>query len=133
MPDNEHRRLERFGRLQPLSFSGAEGEDAQGILDKCYRMLRIAGILESSGVAFTTFQFSGDAFTWWEVYERRRPVGAEPFTWKQFSSLFLEKYVSQSRIEELRRQFEWLRQGDMTVSQFESRVIRMKLEELFPV
>ncbi|XP_019259362.1 PREDICTED: serine/arginine-rich splicing factor RSZ22A-like [Nicotiana attenuata] len=35
-------------------------------------MLRTAGILESSGVAFTTFQFSGAAFTWWEDLERRR-------------------------------------------------------------
>jgi len=35
MPDNEQRRLERFGRLQPPSFGGAEGEDAQGFLDKC--------------------------------------------------------------------------------------------------
>ncbi|XP_070041367.1 uncharacterized protein [Nicotiana tomentosiformis] len=33
MPEDEHRRLERFGRLQPPSFSGAEGEDAQGFLD----------------------------------------------------------------------------------------------------
>ncbi|XP_070018310.1 cold shock domain-containing protein 4-like [Nicotiana sylvestris] len=30
MSDDEQRRLERFGRLQPPSFSGAEGEDAQG-------------------------------------------------------------------------------------------------------
>ena len=33
----------------------------------------------------------------------------------------MEKYVSQSHREELHRQFEWLRQGDMTVSQYESR------------
>ena len=74
-------------------------------------MLRTPGILETSGVAFTTFQFFGAAFTWWEAYERRRPVGAAPLTWQQFSILFLEKYVPQPRREELRRQFEWLRQG----------------------
>ncbi|XP_023773747.1 uncharacterized protein LOC111922420, partial [Cyanistes caeruleus] len=91
MPDDEQRRLERFGRLQPPSFSGAEGEDAQGFLDKCQRMLRTAGILESSGVAFTTFQFTGAAFNWWEAYERRRPVDAAPLTWQQFSTLFLER------------------------------------------
>ncbi|XP_019239442.1 PREDICTED: serine/arginine-rich splicing factor RSZ22-like [Nicotiana attenuata] len=37
-------------------------------------------MLESSGVAFTTFQFSRAAFTWWEDLERRRPVGATPLT-----------------------------------------------------
>ncbi|XP_070017757.1 uncharacterized protein [Nicotiana sylvestris] len=84
-------------------------------------MLRIAGILESSGVAFTTFQFTGEAFTWWEAYERRRLAGAAPLTWKEFSTLFLEKWIPLSQREELRRQFEWLRQGDMTVSQYEAR------------
>lgn len=34
MPDDEQRRLERFGRLQPPSFSGTEGEDAQGFVEK---------------------------------------------------------------------------------------------------
>ncbi|XP_070034368.1 uncharacterized protein [Nicotiana tomentosiformis] len=41
MADNEHKRLERFGRLRPPSFSGAESENAQGFLDKCQQMLRI--------------------------------------------------------------------------------------------
>ncbi|XP_070002610.1 uncharacterized protein [Nicotiana sylvestris] len=121
MPDDEQCRLERFGRLQPSSFSGVEGEDAQGFLDKCQWMLRTVGIIESSGVAFTTFQFLGAAFTWWEDFERRRPVGATPLSWQQFSALFLEMYVPQSCIELLRRQFKWLTQGDMTVSQYEMR------------
>lgn len=96
-------RLERCGRLRPPSFSSAESEDSQGFLDNCQRMLRTVGILETSGVSFTTFQFSGAAFRWWEAYERRRPVGAVPLTWQEFSVIFLEKFVPQSRIEELRR------------------------------
>ncbi|XP_070030852.1 uncharacterized protein [Nicotiana tomentosiformis] len=43
MADAEHRRLERFERLQPLPFSGTESEDAQDFLDRCQRMLRTAG------------------------------------------------------------------------------------------
>ncbi|XP_070029951.1 uncharacterized protein [Nicotiana sylvestris] len=121
MPDDEQRRLERFGRLQPPTFSGAEGEDAQGFFGKCQRMLHTTDILETSGVLFTTFQFSGASFTWWEAYERRRPVGAPPLIWHQFLILFLEKYVLHSHREELRRQFEQLHQGDMTVSQYEIR------------
>ncbi|XP_070040411.1 uncharacterized protein [Nicotiana tomentosiformis] len=34
MPEDEQRRLERFRRLQPPYFSGAEGEDAKGFLDR---------------------------------------------------------------------------------------------------
>ncbi|XP_070036135.1 uncharacterized protein [Nicotiana tomentosiformis] len=103
MADDEQRRLERFERLRPPPFSGAESEDAQDFLDKCQRMLRIIGILETSGVLFTTFQFSGAAFRWWE----------------QFSDLFLEKFVPQSCREELHRQFEQLCQGNMFVTQYE--------------
>ncbi|XP_070014356.1 uncharacterized protein [Nicotiana sylvestris] len=84
-------------------------------------MLQTVGILESSGVAFTTFQFTGTAFTWWEAYERHRMAGAAPLTWQEFSTLFLEKWIPQSQREELRRHFEWLRQGDTIVSQYEAR------------
>lgn len=61
--DDEQRQLERFGRLQPPTFSGVGGEDAQVFLDKFQPMLYTAGIMKSSGVAFTTFQFTWPAFT----------------------------------------------------------------------
>ncbi|XP_075074351.1 uncharacterized protein LOC142161959 [Nicotiana tabacum] len=125
MPDDEQRRLERFSRLSPPTFSGAQGEDAQGFLDKCRHMLWTTGILETSGVSFTTFQFSRTAFTWWEAYERRRPVGATPLSWQELSTLFLEKWVPRSQIEEIRRQFEWLCHGDMNVSQYEVRLSKL--------
>ncbi|XP_009781088.2 uncharacterized protein [Nicotiana sylvestris] len=121
MPDDEQRRLARLSRLAPPTFSGAQSEDAQGFLDKCRRMLRTTGILEASGVSFTTFQFLGAAFTWWEAYERRRPVGLAPLSWQEFSTHFLEKWVPRSQREEMCRQFEYLRQGDMTVSPYELR------------
>ncbi|XP_070054584.1 uncharacterized protein [Nicotiana tomentosiformis] len=76
MPEDNKRRLERFGKLQPPPFSGTEREDAQDFLDMCQRILRTAGFLE-----------------WWETYERRRPIGAAPLTWQQFSVVFLEKLV----------------------------------------
>ena len=61
MADDEQRRLERFERLRPLPFSGTDSEDAQGFLDRCQRILQTAGILETNGVSFTTFQFFGSA------------------------------------------------------------------------
>ncbi|XP_070048589.1 uncharacterized protein [Nicotiana tomentosiformis] len=94
MPEHEQRRIERFGRLQPPPFSGAEGEDAQ-VLWGC---LQLVG-----------------------AYERRRPVGATPLTWQQFSVRFLEKFVPQPLREEMRRLFEQLCQGDMSVMQYEMR------------
>ncbi|XP_070046985.1 uncharacterized protein [Nicotiana tomentosiformis] len=74
--------------------------------------------METSGVSFTTFQFFGVALRWWEVYESCRSIGAAPLTWQEFSILFLENFVPQSCREELRRQFEQLRQDDMSVMQY---------------
>ncbi|XP_070039245.1 uncharacterized protein [Nicotiana tomentosiformis] len=74
MPKDEHRILEMFERLRPPSFSGTEGEDAQGYLERCRRILRTTGILEISGVSFTTFQFSRAAFSWGQFnHGRGRP------------------------------------------------------------
>nr|XP_009769703.1 PREDICTED: uncharacterized protein LOC104220520 [Nicotiana sylvestris] len=66
-------------------------------------------------------QFSGAAFSWWETYERRRPVGAAPLIWQEFYVLFLEKFVPQSHREKLSKQLEQLRQDDMFVTQYEMR------------
>ncbi|XP_070044594.1 uncharacterized protein [Nicotiana tomentosiformis] len=92
MSDEEQKRLERFGRLKPPYFSGAESKDAQDFLDR-----------------------------WWEAYELSRPVDTGPLTWHKFFVLFLEKFVPQTRREELRRQFEQLHQEDMSVTQYDMR------------
>ncbi|XP_070032869.1 uncharacterized protein [Nicotiana tomentosiformis] len=50
-----------------------------------------------------------------------RPVSVAPFSWHEFSVLFLEKFVPQTRREELRKQFEQLCQECMFVTQYEMR------------
>ncbi|XP_070055008.1 uncharacterized protein [Nicotiana tomentosiformis] len=116
MNNEEQKRLERFGRLHPPSFSGTKSEDALDFLDRCQWIVRTSGILETSGVSFTTFQLIVAAFRWWETYERSRPVGAAPLTWHAFSELFLEKFVPQTRSEKLCRKFDYLRQEDLSVT-----------------
>ncbi|XP_070057537.1 uncharacterized protein [Nicotiana tomentosiformis] len=122
--DEEQKRLYRFGRLHPPTFSGTESEDAQDFLDRCEWMLRTSGILETSGVSFTTFQLTRAAFRWWETYERSRTVGTT-LSWQEFSVLFLEKFVPQTHREELRRQFEYLCQEDLSVTQYEMRFLEL--------
>ncbi|XP_070046235.1 uncharacterized protein [Nicotiana tomentosiformis] len=96
-------------------------------------MLQTSGILETSGVSFNTFQFSGAAFRWWEAYERCRSVDAVPLTWKEFSVLFFEKFVPQSRREELRRQFEQLHQDSMSVMQYGMRFFELACHAIWLV
>ncbi|XP_070045720.1 uncharacterized protein [Nicotiana tomentosiformis] len=125
MADDEQQSLERFERLRPPPFSGTKSEDAQDFLDRCQQMLRTTGILETSRVSFTTFQFLGVVLRWWETYEKCMPIGAAPLTWHQLFVGFLEKFILQSRGEELRRQFEQLRQGDLSVMWYEMRFSKL--------
>ncbi|XP_070050413.1 uncharacterized protein [Nicotiana tomentosiformis] len=78
-------------------------------------------ILKSNEVDSTTYQLEGKARRWWQAYLHSRPVGSPPLTWDQFMHLFLEKYIPPSEREELRGQLERLRQGHMSVTDYEAR------------
>ncbi|XP_070036074.1 uncharacterized protein [Nicotiana tomentosiformis] len=76
------------------------------------------GIVEVSGVAFTTFQLLGVAYRWWQIYEEGRPADVTPPTWAQFSEMFLKKFVPQTLRDAWRTEFERLCQVTMTVSEY---------------
>ncbi|XP_070049123.1 uncharacterized protein [Nicotiana tomentosiformis] len=111
-------RLESYKKYHPPTFSGLESEDGQGFLEECHRILRTIGVVETSGVSFTTFYLKGAAYYWWRVYELDSLAEAASLTWTQFSNMLLRKYVPQSLRDAWRAEFEQLRQGAMTVSEF---------------
>uniref|UniRef100_A0A1U7VE76 Uncharacterized protein LOC104216349 n=1 Tax=Nicotiana sylvestris TaxID=4096 RepID=A0A1U7VE76_NICSY len=71
---------------------------------------------------------------WWQAYELSRPVSIVTLSWHDFLVLFLEKFVPQNHREELARDFERLRQGDMTVTYYKMRFKKLDLQViwLFP-
>ncbi|XP_070036747.1 uncharacterized protein [Nicotiana tomentosiformis] len=121
MSDAEQKIFEQFGRLKPPVFCKAESEDAHDLIDRCQRILRTTNILDTSEISFTTFQLTRTAYRWWQAYKLSRLADTAPLTWHEFSALFLEKFVPHTHIEELRRQFEQLRQEDITVTHYEMR------------
>ncbi|XP_070050454.1 uncharacterized protein [Nicotiana tomentosiformis] len=76
------------------------------------------GIVEFSGVAFTTFQLKGAAYQWCRAYELGSPAEAASLTWIHFSNMFLREFVPQSLRDAWRTEFEQLRQGSMTVLEY---------------
>ncbi|XP_070046567.1 uncharacterized protein [Nicotiana tomentosiformis] len=78
------------------------------------------GIVEVSGVAFTTFQLSKAAYRWWQAYEQGQLVDATPLTWAQFSEMFLREFVLLP--DAWRTEFEKLRQGTMLLSEYALRL-----------
>ncbi|XP_070039790.1 uncharacterized protein [Nicotiana tomentosiformis] len=85
------------------------------------------GIVEVSGVVFTTFQLSGAAYQWWQAYEEARPADAAPLTCTQFSEMFLREFVPQTLRDAWRTEFEQLHQGTMTVLEYAIRFSELSL------
>ncbi|XP_070057238.1 uncharacterized protein [Nicotiana tomentosiformis] len=79
------------------------------------------GILETSGVAFVTFQLSGAAYRWWQDYEEGSPGDAASLTRTQFSKMFLKEFVPQTLGDTWGAEFEQLHQGIMIVSKYDVR------------
>ncbi|XP_070022405.1 uncharacterized protein [Nicotiana sylvestris] len=111
-------RLERYNKYDPLTYSGLALESSQGFLEECHRVLRTTGIVETIGVAFTTFQLRGEIYQWWRTYELGSPAESVSLTWVQFLEMFLREFVPQSLRGAWRVEFEQLRQGTMLVSEY---------------
>lgn len=114
--------MEQFGRLKPPEFSRVELEDAPDFLYRRQRILCTTSILDTSGVTFTIFQLKRVAYRWWHAYELSKLGSISPHTSHEFSFHLLDKFVPQTRKEELRRDFEQLCHRDMCVTQYEIRI-----------
>ncbi|XP_070044837.1 uncharacterized protein [Nicotiana tomentosiformis] len=114
-------RLDKFTKLFPAHLSGAPSNYPYDYLDHCHEVLRNMGIVETNRVDFSMFQIMGSVNRWWRDYILTRPAGLPALTWDQFSELFLEKFIPVTQREEYRRQFEYLWQGSMTVTLYETR------------
>ncbi|XP_070036684.1 uncharacterized protein [Nicotiana tomentosiformis] len=95
--EEEQLRLARFKKYDPPTFIVLALEGAQYFLEECHRILCTMGIVEMSGVAFTTFQLKGAAYQWWRAYEFGSPVELASLTWVQFSEMFLREFSDMAR------------------------------------
>jgi hypothetical protein len=68
-------------------------------------------------VGFATHQLVGPASEWWDSYEASRPEG-HTITWNEFSSVFKRSHVPAGMITLRKREFRYLKQGDLTVTEY---------------
>ncbi|XP_070054739.1 uncharacterized protein [Nicotiana tomentosiformis] len=118
MSEREQLRLDRYKKYHLPTFSVLASEDAHGFLEECHRILGTMGIVESSAIAFTTFQLKVAAYQWWQSYMLGSPAEAASLTLAYFSNMFLREFIPQSLRDTWRVEFEQLCQGSMTVSEY---------------
>ncbi|XP_072953479.1 uncharacterized protein [Typha angustifolia] len=116
--------LNRFMQLNPPVFSGTtDPMEANRWLMDVKKILTAFRCPEDQQVTFATFLLRGEAEEWWKATKRlmpNRPM-REYITWKAFTDAFDQKYFPASLLVELTREFTQLKQGNMTVAQYEER------------
>ncbi|XP_060674056.1 uncharacterized protein LOC132804125, partial [Ziziphus jujuba] len=115
---SSNRSVDQARRLGAVEFDGSQGPAAalkwlssmEKILEEGMQcpdedMVRISG-----------FMLEGDARKWWQMEKTRRR-----HTWDQFKIAFSTEFCPPAYREARRREFEGLRQGNMTVTEYERR------------
>ena len=79
----------------------------------------------------TPATFQKDALAWWKGY--RALTGEVELSWEEFKEIFLGKYFSETKQEEMREKFNRLEQGEESIEKYAHDFIalsRFALEEM---
>ena len=113
--------LQRFRAHHPPTFTG-EGDPM--VADHWF--MQIEKVLEAMGITsdttrirLTAFQLEGEAQVWWKWAKTSRDL--EAMTWAEFHELFMGKYFPATARHAKAREFLELKQGTMTVMDYEAR------------
>ncbi|XP_075086196.1 uncharacterized protein LOC142168920 [Nicotiana tabacum] len=118
--------LKNFMDLKPQEFDATQASiEPQKFIERYEKILSTLGLKETRGLEFATFLFSGSTESWWNSVQRDRRAGLPPITWSEFSAMFMDRFVPLSKRDDMRRQFEQLRQGTMTVIECEAKFIEL--------
>ncbi|XP_070039243.1 uncharacterized protein [Nicotiana tomentosiformis] len=76
------------------------------------------GIVDMTGVAFTMFQLKGAAYMWWRAYELGSQAATASLPWTQFLEIFFREFTPRTLRDAWCIEFEQLRKGTMSVSEY---------------
>ena len=118
------RALRDFLRLDTQSFYGEPNPNrAERWLDQVTRNLDTSGIVdEHARVSFAAHQLKDNAYHWWRRMQDR--VGDD---YRSFEAVFLEQYFPEFAREERQQQFLELRQEGMSVTEYESTTVVIRM------
>ncbi|PKI68249.1 hypothetical protein CRG98_011385 [Punica granatum] len=118
---------ERFRKYGPPSFSGsADPIEAENLIAGMERIFSVMEVSDTQRVALATFMLEGDAQYWWEATQRRLdPNSSHVITWVEFTQAFYNKYFPASFRRAKEREFLNLKQGDLSVAEYEVKFTKL--------
>ena len=118
--------MEQFLKLQPSKFDGSGGPEVAALwIEQLEKAFTVLGCTDEEKVSLATYQLQGTADDWWKATRGRVfPDGMRP-NWAAFCAAFNGKYFSEAAQERKMEEFIRLRQGSLTVDQYEGEFARL--------
>ncbi|XP_056171755.1 uncharacterized protein LOC130139242 [Syzygium oleosum] len=121
-----HQLVEQFLKLKPPKFTGrGDPETAQRWVEELEKAFDLLGCTETEKITLAIYQLQDNANDWWKATKDRVfPEGIDQ-TWTAFVESFYGQYFLESAQEKKMAKFMRLRQGSLTVVQYEAEFARL--------
>ncbi|XP_056172378.1 uncharacterized protein LOC130139447 [Syzygium oleosum] len=121
-----HQLVEHFLKLKPPKFTGkGDPEAAPRWIEELEKAFEVLGCTEQEKVTLAVYQMQEIANDWWKATRGRVFPEGVAQTWVGFTENFYGKYFSESARERKIAEFMRLRQGQMTIDQYEAEFARL--------
>ncbi|XP_059650034.1 uncharacterized protein LOC132295762 [Cornus florida] len=113
--------IAKFMKLMPILFEG--GPDplvVDNFMDRVEKYINAINLVtDKLKIVLTTYNFVRDAEIWWKTISHIHNL--DTMTYDTFKKLYYEKYFPAPKRKELKKEFDGLRQGNMTVTEYENK------------
>ncbi|GMI63449.1 hypothetical protein HRI_000014200 [Hibiscus trionum] len=121
--DDNNLPLERLRSLGDEEFRGSTPERSELWLEKTVRILAQMGCVGARRLGCVISLLQGDAYSWWVTITTGVPEAE--IGWDFFESGFRKIYLGPRYLDEKKREFMALAQGDASVTDYEIRFVRL--------
>ncbi|XP_042035166.1 uncharacterized protein LOC121781498 [Salvia splendens] len=124
---NEREYIKAFRKENPPKFDGlGEPPKAEAWVRDIERIFEFMGCTDRERLACVTYQLTRPADFWWETKKRTMdPARREALTWEDFKEEVYNKYVPESYRRAKVVEFHTLKQGSMTVTEYDRALCEM--------
>lgn len=114
--------LRQFQNMNPPSFKGApEPAMAETWVKKLEKVFKILKCTDQQKVQLAVYMLEGEVDDWWANIEEGFQKNGVQITWDLFVKTFYQRYFSEAVQEKKEQEFLNLKQGDMSVNEYQAK------------
>ncbi|KAJ8627943.1 hypothetical protein MRB53_021250 [Persea americana] len=119
---------EKFRKRFPPEFHGSEDPMvADDFIEQLEQIFAVFRCTQKQKVSLSAYMFRGIALQWWNSVKTviQADTVTEENAWKTFTEEFMDKFIPKYVKDQWKKDFQNLKQGDMSVQQYEQQFIRL--------